>query len=352
MRDQPLVIFVGSGGVGKTTLAAAWGAVTARDGHETLVMTFDPSRRLKDALAVGDSANDREAEVPGAARLHASLLDAQSTFDRLVKRYAHSEKERARILHNRFYRNLSGSLAGVLEYMAVMRLFEVAEEERFDRVILDTPPTRQALDFLGAPERIIGFLDSGALGIALRPWFDEEGHLRGAHRFGRLGRSVEGFLDRIIGIDFLRDMAEFFQAFSPLYEGVRRHAVRVQELLRHHQTMFVLVTGPGEERIPDTLFFARKLLEAGYTLGPVIVNRVHPRLPRRQLQTAPAAADGYDLLRWLGERDARGLEALRSLLQPPQQLVDIPLLHSAPNDIASLEALGDLLVNRLGLDTA
>ena len=347
MHDQPLVIFVGGGGVGKTTLAAAWGAMTARNGHSTLVMTFDPSRRLKDALAVGESANDREASVPGAPRLHASLLDAQQTFDRLVRRHAHSEKERNRILHNRFYRNLSGSLAGVLEYMAVMRLFEVAEDGRFDRVILDTPPTRQALDFLAAPERIIGFLDSGALSLALRPWFDEDGHIRGAHRFGRIGRGVEEFLDRIIGIDFLRDMAEFFQAFGPLYEGVRRHAVRVQELLRDQQTMFVLVTGPGEDRIPDTLFFARKLVEAGYSLGPIIVNRVHPKLPRRDLDTAPAEADGYDLLRWLGERDARGLEALRSLLHPPQQLVDVPLLTFAPNDIGKLEALGDLLNDRL-----
>src|SRR6202035_333574 len=171
--DHPLTIVVGSGGVGKTTLAAAVGVLSARSGRDTLVMTFDPSLRLKDALGVGEEAREREVPVAlegalgaiggigGRGRLDASLLDAQQTFNRLIARYAPDEASRRRILDNRFYRHLSGSLGGILEYMAVERLFEVTANGRYGQIVLDTPPTRQALDFLEAPARIVGFLDSG-----------------------------------------------------------------------------------------------------------------------------------------------------------------------------------------------
>lgn len=348
---EPLVVVVGSGGVGKTTLAAALGVSGARSGRDTLVMTFDPSLRLKDALGVGDAARGREVEVDvgGEGTLHASLLDAGQTFDRLVERYAPNEGARKRILGNRFYRHLAGSLAGVLEYMAVERLFEVAVEARYRQVILDTPPTRQALDFLQAPERIINFLDSGALRIALKPWFDASGHLRPVARLGPFGRNVEGFLDRLVGLDLLRDMAEFFQAFGPLYDGFRGRAREVQALLRSPRTIFVLVSGPGRERVADTLFFARHLREAGHRLGPLVVNRVHPEAP--EIAPAPdplaAARDGRQLLAWLGRRDRSGVDHLRSLLGGEQTLAAVPLLAEEPTTLNALAALGDLLQERL-----
>jgi anion-transporting ArsA/GET3 family ATPase len=339
---HPLTIVVGSGGVGKTTLAAAMGLHAASQGQDTLVMTFDPSMRLKDTLGVGERARDQEIRVdtdtPGS--LHASILDARATFDRLVERYAPDEASRRRILNNRFYSHLAGSLAGILEYMAVERLYEVWVEKRYDRIILDTPPTRQAIDFLEAPDRIVGFLDSGALRIALKPWFDEDGHLRGATRLGFLGRRLEAFLDRIVGMGLLRDMAEFFQAFGPLFEGFRGRAVEVQKLLRAKQTLFVLVSGPGEERIPDTMFFARRLEETGYNLGPVIVNRVHPVVDEAPPVAAVGTAAGRaaELIRWLGRRDSQGLEQLRSLL-PSQDFRAIPLMPGAPTDFRSLKSL-------------
>src|SRR5258708_31385456 len=268
--------------------------LSAREGRDTLVMTFDPSLRLKQSLGVGDEAKLQEVKVdldaPGS--LHASLLDARQTFDRLIERYAPDEESRRRVLENPFYQHLSGTLGGVLEYMAVERLFEVAASGRYQKVILDTPPTRQALDFLEAPARIVGFLDSGALRVALRPWFDEQGRLKAPARWGGLGRRAERFLDEVVGLDLLRDMAEFFQAFSPLYAGFRERATQVEELLRSPRTLFVLVAGPGEERIPDTLFFARRLQQAGYRLGPIVVNRVHPE-PEESLRPAvPAPAPG------------------------------------------------------------
>jgi len=352
LNDRPFVVVVGSGGVGKTTVAAALGLRSAAAGDDTLVMTFDPSNRLKDTLEVGEAARDREVEVKvnTAGRLYASLLDPRATFDRQIGRYSPTPAVRDRILGNRYYDHLAGTLAGVVDDMAVERLFEVAAEGRYRRVILDTPPTRQALDFLEAPQRMVGFLDSGALRIALRPWFDADGRLRATSRLGFVGRSVEAFLDRLIGIELLRDMAEFFNAFGPLYDGFRQRALEVQSLLHSSRTMFVLVSAPGRKRVPDTMFFARRLSEAGYYLGPVVVNRVHAALAdgeRRPVSQEAAARDGRRLLAWLGERDREGVDELRSLIGGSHPLVDLPLLPEEPTDLEALDALGRLLEERL-----
>lgn len=340
-----LSVVVGSGGVGKTTLAAAMGLRSAAEGRDTLVMTFDPSQRLAHTLGVAGSPHDEEIRVPATmpGGLWAGLLDPRRTFDRLVERYAPDEASRRRILDNRFYRHLAGRLAGVLEYMAVERLYEVSAAGRYERVILDTPPTRQALDFIEAPERIVGFLDSGALRIALRPWFDEDGHLKGVSRLGFIGRRLEGFLDRVVGLGLLHDMAEFFQAFAPLFDGFRERALEVQRLLRSEECSFLLVSGAGEERVPDTMFFARRLEEAGYRLGAVILNRVHPRIetPAPPLE-AGTAAEARALMHWLGERDHAGVSRLRALL-PGHALLAVPLLPRAPTDLASLAELGQRL---------
>jgi anion-transporting ArsA/GET3 family ATPase len=232
--------------------------------------------------------------------------------------------------------------------MAVERLFEVATEGRYARIILDTPPTRQALDFLEAPERIVGFLDSGALRIALKPWFNKAG----AFRRGPMRRKVAGLLDRLVGLDLLRDMAEFFQAFAPLYAGFRRRAGEVQALLRRPETRFLLVAGPGESRVPDTVFFARRLEEAGHHLAAIVVNQVHDVRPggradqgrERTRPPLPASAgspvDGPELFRWLGDRDARGLTALRQLAAGRTPVADLPLLAEPPTGLAALGALG------------
>lgn len=348
--SSPLVIVVGSGGVGKTTLAAALGLRSAAAGHNTLVMTFDPSRRLKDALGIGDAAGNVEVPVAGAeGRLHASLLDAGETFDRLVARYAPDDEARRRILSNPYYQHLAGHLGGILEYMAVERLYEVASAGRYDRIILDTPPTSQAIDFLEAPQRIVDFLDSGALKIALAPWFGGDGSLRPTSGLGFVGRGLEHFLDRVVGIKLLRDMSEFFRAFGPLFDGFRERAGKTETLLAASGTLFVLVTAAGEARIPDTLFFARKLKEAGYRLGPVVVNRVHPLIAPDDDSAPPDGdeAEGRQLFRWLGDRHQRGLVALRGLLKAEQPLVALPLIGGELTDITALDAVGRDLEQRL-----
>jgi anion-transporting ArsA/GET3 family ATPase len=216
----------------------------------------------------------------------------------------------------------------------------VAAEGRFSRIVLDTPPTRQALDFLAAPDRIVSFLDSGVLKLVLRPWFDARGRLRPTSRWGLLGRRVERYLDEIVGLDLLRDMAEFFQAFAPLYAGFRQRASEVKALLRRADTLFLLVASPHEERLPDTAFFARRLAEGGFRLGPLVVNQVHPRLPPLPEGLSAAEARAARLLAWLAERDARGVAGLAALLSAGQRLVAIPLLPSEPTDLPALLGLG------------
>jgi anion-transporting ArsA/GET3 family ATPase len=345
---RKLLVVVGAGGVGKTTLAAGLGLRSARAGANTLVMTFDPSLRLKDALGVADSARDRAVRVKSdtRGRLDVILLDARSTFDRLIGRYAPDEAAAQRIYTNRFYRNLAGNLAGILEYMAVERLFEVASEQRYDRVILDTPPTRQALEFLEAPDRIVNFLDSGAIKIALKPWWESGGGIKGIPM--RLAaKGVEGIADRLIGVRLLGDMLEFFRAFAPLYGGFRERAEQVRRLLRDPETLFILVSGPGEDRIPDTMFFARKLKESGHRVGPIVVNQVHPPVGRAGGPADGPFAEGLELFEYLSRRDQQGLERLRKLLSRGEPLVVVPLQATPPTDLVELEALGERVVGQV-----
>lgn len=339
-RLPPLTAVVGPGGVGKTTLAAALGVREATSGRSTLVMTFDPSRRLREALGLDGTITDQEVSVRGVpgGLLRVSLLDARRTFDRVIERHAPDPESGRRVLENRFYRQLAGTLAGVLEYMAVERLLEVWETGRYQRVILDTPPARNALDFLDAPKRIMAFLDSGALGIALRPWFDDGGRLRAAIRLGPLGKGLENVLDRLIGVDLLRDMAEFFQAFGPLYTGFRERAERVQTLLTSSDTGFLLVTTPTPDRVADTMFFARALLERGHDLRAVVANRVHPPLPD---PPSDDPGDVCSVLRWASHRDRTGLNALRDLLGRSVLLAMVPLAAEPPIGPEALARLAD-----------
>jgi len=337
MSEAPLLVFVGAGGVGKTTLAAATALQSAQRGADTLVMTFDPSHRLRQSLGIDPAAGGREVAVPldAPGRLAASLLDARETFDRLVASHAPDAESRDRILHNRFYARLAGSLGGILEYMAVERLFEVRQDRRFSCIVLDTPPTRQALDFLQAPRRIVDFLDSGAVRLALRPWFDERGRFRALARVPFFGRQIERYLDRVVGLDLLRDMAEFFGAFAPLFDGFRARAADVEALLRSPATRFVMVAGPGEERIAETLFFARRLVADGCHLAKVIINRVLPELPE--------GCEAPELLQFLSRRDRVGVVEMRSRLAGQCDLQAVPLLAGEPAHLAGLAALPDLL---------
>jgi len=334
LLEGRLIVVVGGGGVGKTTLAAALALGSAKAGERTLVMTFDPSQRLKDALGVAEGATFEPVRVldSGAGCLDAALLDAKETFDRLVHTYAPDGAAAERILSNRFYQDMAGRLSGILEYMAMERLFEMQARNCYDRIILDTPPTRQAMDFLSAPERMMNLVESKAIRFALDPVWDGAGHRNFAFRF--VAKGAMELSDRLIGHRFLLDVVEFIRAFAPLFEGFRSRAMEVRDLLAAEATRFLLVAGPGPDRVPDAMFFLRKLQETGHHLGPILVNAIHP-------DPGPAAGrgEGPALLRYLASRDQRGLDLLRSLFPGERRLVAVGLEPVPPSDLRSL---GDL----------
>lgn len=341
------LVLVGGGGVGKTTLAAALAVRFASQGARTLVMTFDPSLRLKDTLGIDELGHQRPVRVAlqEGAELYAHLLDARDTFVQLVHRYAPDRASRDRILANRFFDRLAGQLAGILEYMAVERLYEAVDEGRYERIILDTPPTREALEFLDAPERIVSFLDSGAIRMALRNWFDETGRLRVTAVLPGLGKRLDRLLDEVVGLELLRDMAEFFQAFAPLFDGFRERALEVREILASPKTGFILVCAPVERAVADAVFFARSLVERSYRLEAVVANRVHPEVPvvgdDPRSETGEGA--GLALMRWLGARDRVGARHLQELIGDGAPVLTLPLLPVSPNGPRELAELGEIV---------
>ncbi|WP_040601343.1 ArsA family ATPase [Patulibacter medicamentivorans] len=274
-----VVVCAGPGGVGKTTTAAALGLALARDGRRVAVVTIDPARRLADALGLGTLGNDPE-RVPAAAldalgvvppgELWAMMLDPKRTFDALVRELSPDEATSDRVLANPLYRQISTAAGGSHEFTAVARLHDLHRDPRFDVVVLDTPPSRNALDFLDAPDRIAGFLEGRAVRALL-------GQGRGgiAARVARRGTGLAlGALQRLTGVDLLRDLATFFEALGPLTEGFAARATAVRTLLRDPATRFVVVTSPAPVAAGEAVFFRRHLRDVEMPFTGLVINRV------------------------------------------------------------------------------
>jgi anion-transporting ArsA/GET3 family ATPase len=279
LAERRILVVCGSGGVGKTTTAAALALRAALAGRRALVCTIDPSRRLATSLGLGALSGrprlldlSRLGGAPGT--LHAVTLDPRSTFDALVERYAKDEAAKERILGNRFYREVSAALAGSHEYMAMEKLLELAADERYDLVVLDTPPTRHALDFLETPDRLLSFLDASILRYFLRPYF-VAGRLtlKVATKTGALALKLA---DRFLGLRFLEDLSEFFLAFESMYDGFKERAGKVYALLRDERSGFVLVASPSRAALGEALYLHGRLEEKGMPFVALVVNRVHP----------------------------------------------------------------------------
>lgn len=276
-----IVVCVGSGGVGKTTISAALALGGARRGRRVLVLTIDPAKRLGDALGVRSLGNAPRAiprkvldrlGVPPEGRLSAMMLDMKRTFDDLVERFAEDEVVRNRILENPIYQHASDALAGSAEYSAMEKVFELSEREDFDLIVLDTPPSQHALDFLEAPQRLLEFLDSRLVHLLLHPAF-------AAGRFGfrlfqRSAHQVIKALERVSGVSFLEDISEFLLAFEGMSEGFRERAGQVQALLFGPETAFVLAAGPADESVAHATAFLDRLEESGAAVAGVVMNRL------------------------------------------------------------------------------
>jgi anion-transporting ArsA/GET3 family ATPase len=281
LAEGRLLVCVGAGGVGKTTLSAALALEAARAGRRTLVLTIDPARRLADALGIGalgseptpvPAATLARLGVPRGGSLAASMLDTKRSFDGLVERFAESPAARQRIYANRFYQHLSDTLAGSIEFAAMERVFELDESGAFDLIVVDTPPSQHAIDFLDAPQRLLEFLDSRIVQLLLHPAF--AAGRAGFRLFQRGAHAVLKRLERVSGMEFLEDLSEFLLAFEGMSRGFRERAGRVRALVLGRESAFVLAAAPSSESQAQARLLLDRLVAAGAPLAGVVVNRV------------------------------------------------------------------------------
>jgi anion-transporting ArsA/GET3 family ATPase len=354
LRKRRVLVVCGSGGVGKTTISAALALRAARDGRRALVCTIDPARRLATRLGLGRLSGTPqrvELDAPGGAgELWAMTLDVKRTFDELVIRHAGSPEAARRILDNALYREVSAALAGSHEYMAMEKLLELHGDERFDLVVLDTPPTRHALDFLEAPDRMLSFLDTSVLRFFLKPYL-AAGRLT-LRAASRTGAALLRLADRVLGLELLRDLSEFFLAFDGMYEGFKDRAGRVFELLRSGRSGFVVVTSPTRQALQEATFLRRQLAERDMPCVAVVVNRVLGRLPAARggsgrVEVPPALRSrlvaifrDHNALAAVEERGIRGLE-----VDCDCTALRVPELDDDASDLPELVAVAGALLS-------
>jgi anion-transporting ArsA/GET3 family ATPase len=278
LRGKRVCICLGAGGVGKTTTSAAIALGLAARGQKVAVVTIDPAARLASALGLEqlsgephqiDAALLAEHGVEGKGELWAMMLDSKGTFDEIVARLSPDEREREQILANPIYRELSSAVAGSQELSAMAKLYELRHERDFDVIVLDTPPSRNAVDFLETPTRLLGFLEGRALKVFLSP-----GGLA-ARVFGRSTGIVFAIFARVTGVDMLSDLSTFFRSLSGILDGFGERTRGVSQLLRDESTSFLIITSPEPEPAREAPFLAQRLSEKDMSLDGLIVNRVH-----------------------------------------------------------------------------
>jgi len=372
LSSHRVVVTVGSGGVGKTTTAAALAVHAAMEGQRVLCLTIDPARRLANSLGL-DEMTTSEQEVPVAlfrrqglecrGSLSAMMLDTKRTFDALVEKYASDDEARDRILDNQIYQYVASSLAGTQEYMAMEKLHEVRKDPQWDLVVLDTPPTASALDFLSAPERLIDAIDSPAM-----RWFLQVFEGAGKEAFGLVGRGATVLLrgiGRITGVEFLEQVAEFVGGINELFGGFKERATEVSDALRGPEVAFVLVTSPDPMAVSEARFFSDKLEQAGMNREAIIVNQVHPLLEAPALPNdeqvealaavlpssidatslRPRLSEALDVERVWAANDRAQVERLVDEVGSDAHVVEVPSFDQDVYDLASLAKVADYLTD-------
>ena len=284
VAERSVVVCCGSGGVGKTTVSATFALAAARAGRRSCVVTVDPARRLADALGV-ESLPNTPSEVEGdwPGHLHALMLDSKGTFDDLVVRYARTPEQAESILGNRLYQNLAGALSGTQEYMAMEKLYELVQSEEFDIVVVDTPPTRNALDLLDAPRRLTRFLENRLFRALLVPT------RMSLKAVGVATQALLRTISKVAGAEIVQDAVGFFQAFEGMEDGFRSRAGAVHELLSDPATAYVLVTSARPDAVTEAGFFAEKLAERNVVVAALVVNRIAPSFGAGNVGVAAAA---------------------------------------------------------------
>lgn len=375
LAGKRVIICCGSGGVGKTTISASIALEHALAGKRTVVCTIDPAKRLANSLGL-DRLDNEPRPVPASAfadagldakggELHALMLDTKRTFDALVERYAPSAEIRDSVLRNRMYQNISSALAGSHEYMAMEKLYELTQSGDYDVLVLDTPPTSFALDFLEAPTRINHFVASDVLDKFLRPYF-RLGHFGYKMVQKGMGRTFQ-VLEKLTGLEVLSEIADFFDAFDALFDGFRERADRVAELIRSPDAVFMLITGPRPDTLAEGVFFYEKLVELSMPFGAFVVNMVHEPFDRgkrfaktiEKLRTNAKSSKGegtvgVQLLRALAqtyrdhealaERESLYLDELKERVgRKNLRIFRVPFLDDDVHDLAGLKQVADQL---------
>ncbi len=352
VRESSIIICSGSGGVGKTTTAAVLAMEAASLGRRAVVVTIDPAKRLADALGLEGIGNEpRRIDGPWSGELWAVMLDTKRTFDDLVSRYSADPEQVERILSNRFYKNISGALSGTQEYMAMEKLYELQADDAFDLVVVDTPPSRNALDFLDAPRRLTHLLDHRLYRVLMAP-------TRGVMK--AVNVAAQAFVrsvSKVVGAEVFDDAVAFFQAFDGMEQGFKERAELVLDLLNSPVTSFVLVASPKRDTVAEARFFADKLAEAEIPVSALIVNRMHPHftdaLPEA-LRERAGHLEGTDLgglyrnladFALVAHREEDHLAGLAEQVAPAP-VVRVPFLRTDVHDLEGLGLVGDHLFGR------
>jgi anion-transporting ArsA/GET3 family ATPase len=367
LEGRSLIICVGSGGVGKTTTAASIGLRAAHMGKKVLVLTIDPARRLANSLGLKQFGNDEMridlSSMPDArGELWAMMLDNRKTFDDLIARLAPDERSREAILNNRIYRATADNIVGSHDYMATEKLYDVVIQGDYDLVVLDTPPVKNALDFLDAPGRLARFLDKRIMKWFLAPYDERK-------IFGKLIRGTSAVVFRLLsyifGRDFLRDLSEYFTVFKDLYDGFRERQEAVVELFGSEETVFVVVCAPNGPSVEVAEFFLKELKRRQMNNPGVVVNQRHVVLEEspdvqevleaRAREIAGPDGDAlvgrvlarlkaaHHRLRELSQVEDRLVGGLRSDLRPDQDLWSVPRFEEEVHDLKSLDRVGATL---------
>ncbi|MGW6743625.1 ArsA family ATPase [Streptomyces sp. NPDC055025] len=293
-RATRIIVCCGSGGVGKTTTAAALGVRAAERGRKVVVLTIDPARRLAQSMGIDslDNTPRRVKGIEGPGELHAMMLDMKRTFDEIVESHADGQRARA-ILENPFYQSLSAGFAGTQEYMAMEKLGQLRARDEWDLIVVDTPPSRSALDFLDAPKRLGSFLDGKFIRLLMAP---AKMGGRAGMKFLNAGMSMmTGTLGKLLGGQFLRDVQTFVTAMDTMFGGFRTRADATYRLLQAPGTAFLVVAAPERDALREAAYFVERLAAEEMPLAGLVLNRVHGSgAARLSAERARAAAENLE----------------------------------------------------------
>jgi len=381
LQRKRILVCCGSGGIGKTTVSAALGLRGALQGKTVLTLTIDPAKRLANSLGLTKIGNSEtlvprekfiQAGLDPSGRLFGMMLDTKHTFDELIERYAPNEEMKRKILNNRFYQNLSSAMAGSHEYLAMEKLYQIYLQGRYDLIVLDTPPTRHALDFLEAPNRVRAFFDRSISQWFLKPYLTM-GKI-GLNFINRSASTVLKLVERMTGAEFLRDVSEFVTGLADAFDIFRSRAEEVMRVLQGEATSFLLVTGTDRTALEEATYFYSRLQDGRLPFGGVIVNRVH-RLPTtenpgasdvgtpplqdddpgeafaRRLHTerglpatvAQRLVDNYLQVLWLSRKDERVLRAFAGTFPAQVPLRTVPIFDEDVFDLTGLAKINAFL---------